>query len=179
MEKLNIGYLAALISEEQYIGAIMVTDQLSIPLEFKYTDPIKPSKIHRIIFGKVLETYIIEEVIKKNLLKEIKINLSILLVNDPKLLNFDPAQKFPLMCLQETTITPLERAGEIQRIKDKEILFQTLANKNPLKITFASPELEIQERLLILLKSVINQIDIYEPFFRVETALKTICQTKN
>lgn len=72
MEKIKIGYFASQKNEEQYIGGIMITDHLSIPLEFKYTEPIRPTRIHKIIFGKVLEKYIGDDVIKKNLFKEIK-----------------------------------------------------------------------------------------------------------
>ncbi|HNX97400.1 MAG TPA: hypothetical protein PKK12_06945, partial [Candidatus Aminicenantes bacterium] len=68
MERLKIGYLSGIRVDDQFIGGVMITDSTGIPLEFKYTEPIRPTRIHQIIFGRVLERYIHEEVIKKNLL---------------------------------------------------------------------------------------------------------------
>lgn len=176
MEKFKIGYFSSLKVEEQYIGAIMVTDHQSIPIEFKYTEPIRPTRIHKIIFGKVLEKYIGEEVIKKNLLKEIKQVPAILFVTELDLLGEDPVNRVPMVALQTTTLPGLSAAGEFQRVKEKEIIIQPTTSTNPLKLTFFSPEPDVQEKVMTILRSFIDRIDIYEPFTRVETALKSLCQ---
>jgi hypothetical protein len=175
MEKFKIGYFCSYKIEDQYIGGIMVTDHQSIPLEFKYTEPIRPTKIHKIIFGKVLEKYIGEEVIKKNLLKEIKQIPSILFVTELELLGEDPVNRIPMVALQTTTLPGLSAAGEFQRVKEKEIIVQPSISKTPLKLTFFSPEPDVQEKLMNILRSLIDRIDIHEPFSRVETALKSLC----
>jgi hypothetical protein len=179
MEKSKIGYFSSLKNEEQYIGGIMVTDSMSIPLEFKYTEPIRPTGIHRIIFGKVLEKYIAEEVIKKSLLKEIKNTPLILLVNQMALLGEDTVNHVPMVALQTTTLPALSAAGEFQRLKDKEIILQPMTSKNPLKLSFFSPEPDVQEKVMNVLRSFIDKTDLYEPFTRVETALKALCQKKS
>lgn len=175
MEKFKIGYFCSYKIEEQYIGGIMVTDHQSIPLEFKYTEPIRPTKIHKIIFGKVLEKYIGEEVIKKNLLKEIKQIPSILFVSELELLGEDPVNRVPMVALQTTTLPGLNAVGEFQRVKEKEVIVQPSISKTPLKLTFFSPEPDVQEKLMTILRSLIDRIDIFEPFSRVETALKSLC----
>jgi hypothetical protein len=38
---------------------------------------------------------------------------------------------------------------------------------------------KIQEKVIDILRSFIDKIDIYEPFTRVETALKALCQKKS
>jgi hypothetical protein len=179
MEKINIGYFATFKNEEQYIGGVMITNDQSIPIEFKYTEPIKPTRIHKIIFGKVLEKYIGEEVIKKNLLKEIKNVPSIFFVMELELLGEDTVNHVPLVALQNTSLPGLSTAGEFQRVKEKEIIVQPLTSKNPLKLTFFSPEPDVQEKVMNTLRSFIDKIDIYEPFSRIETALKALCQTKS
>ncbi len=179
MENLKIGYFSSMQIGEQFIGGIMITDKRSIPLEFKYTEPIKPTKIHKIIFGKVLEKYINEEVIRKNLLKDIKSLVSIFFISDPNLLNTENMENVPLILLQNTSLPALESAGEIQRIKEKEFLVQPVTSKTPLKLLFASPETDVQDKTMIIIKELIKKVDIFEPFFRVETALKSLCQIKN
>lgn len=179
MEKYKIGYFSSQKNEEQYIGGVMITDHMAIPIEFKYTEPIKPTRIHKIIFGKVLEKYIGEEVIKKNLLKDIKNIPAILFVTDIELLGEDTVNHVPIVLLQPTSLPGLSAAGEFQRVKDKEIIIQPLTSKNPLKLTFFSPEPDVQEKVLNILRSFIDKIDLYEPFTRVETALKALCLTKS
>lgn len=179
MDKIKIGYFSSQKSSEHYIGGIMITDHLSIPIEFKYTEPIHPTRIHKIIFGKVLEKYIGEEVIKKNLLKEIKNIPSVFFVTELELLGEDPVNQVPMVALQKTTLPGLSEAGEFQRVKEKEIIIQPLTSKNPLKLTFFSGEPDVQEKVMNILRSFIDKIDIYEPFVRVETALKALCQTKS
>jgi len=179
MEKIRIGYFATYKTEEMYIGGVMITSDQSIPLEFKYTEPIKPTRIHKIIFGKVLEKYISEEVIKKNLLKEIKNVPAIYFVTELELIGEDTSNHVPMVALQNTTLPGLNTPGEFQRVKEKEVIVQPLTSKNPLKLTFFSPEPDVQEKALNNLRSVIDKIDIYEPFSRIETALKALCQNKS
>jgi len=179
MENLKLGYFSSINIGDLFIGGVMVTDESSIPLEFKYTEPINPTKIHKIIFGKVLEKYINEEVIRKNLLKDIKTRVSIFFVSDSKLLNNDNTGNIPVILLQNTNLPGLNKAGEIQRVKEREFLIQPATSKTPLKLVFATPETDIQDRVINILKDLVKMTDILEPFFRVETALKSLCQIKN
>lgn len=178
MEKFKLGYFSSLKIEDQHIGGMMVTDHQSIPLEFKYTEPVRPTRIHKIIFGKVLEKYISEDVIKKNLFKEIKQIPSLIFVTELELLGEDPVNRIPIVALQTTTLPPLEAAGEFQRIKEKEIIVQPITSTHPLKLTFFSPEPDVQERAMNILRSFIDKIDIHEPFIRVESALRALCQKR-
>jgi hypothetical protein len=179
MEKIKIGYFDSQKHEDQFIGGVMVTDQQAIPIEFKYTEPIKPTRIHKIIFGKVLEKYIGEEVIKKTLLKEIKNVPAVLFVTELDLLGEDTVNQVPMVALQTTTLPGLSAAGEFQRVKEKEIIIQPLTSKSPLKLTFFSPEPDVQEKVMNILRSFIDKIDIYEPFSRIETALKALCLNRS
>jgi hypothetical protein len=179
MDKVNIGYFSSMKNEEQYIGGIMITDQQALPVEFKYTEPIKPTQIHKIIYGKVLEKYIGEEVIKKRLFKEIKNTPSVFLVTELDLLGEDSVNHVPMVAVQNTTLPGLSAAGDFQRVKDKEIIIQPLTSKNPLKLTFYSAEPDVQEKVMNTLRTFIDKIDVSEPFARVETALKLICLKKN
>lgn len=181
MGEYKLGYFLNLKTGEQYSGGMMVTDASSVPVEFKYTEPIKPTKIHRIIFGQVLDKYINEEVIKKSLLKEMKNFPSLILVKEPQLLRESFTRDIPVIMLQKTTLGALGEAGEFKRISgnNRDILVQPVSSTNPLKVTFSTIEPDVQEKVIAILKSILMSVDIYEPFSRVETALKAICQDKN
>ena len=77
--------------------------------------------------------------------------------------------------MQTTTLPGLSAAGEFQRVKEKEIIIQPMTSTNPLKLTFFSPEPDLQERVMNILRSFIDKVDIYEPFARVDLALKSLC----
>ncbi len=175
MDKIRIGYFLTLKHEESYIGGVMITDENSIPIEFKYTDPITPTRIHKIIFGKVLEKYINEDVIKKTLLKEIVNIPKIYFVTDLNLIG-KSQNKVPIVAVMKTTLSSLSNIGEFQRVKDKEFIIQPATMTNPLKIIFHTEEPDVQESIMKVIKSFIDKIDIYEPFSRVEKALISICQ---
>lgn len=175
----SLGYLAVEQIEERFIGGIMVTDSRSIPVEFRYTDPIQPTQIHRIIFGTVLKSYITNEVIKKTLLKDVRQTPDLLFVTDCDMLDPGTTERINLACLQGTTLPPLEQPGILQRIKAKEVLFQTPQQKFPLKLEFESPEPEKQEAALNILRSLFQTMDLLEPFDRLSKALHSLCKQQS
>ena len=40
----NLGYVSVEGAEGQFRGASLVVDQRGIPMDFRYTDPIRPSR---------------------------------------------------------------------------------------------------------------------------------------
>ncbi len=176
MGSTSLGYLAVEQIDDRYIGGIMITDSRSIPTEFRYTDPIQPTAIHRIIFGGALKPYITNEVIKKTLFKDIRQTPDLLMVRDPAILELAGNERSTLICLQATTLPPLEQPGAMQRIKPKEILFQTAQQKFPLKLEFESPEPDKQETALNNLRALFQTMDLLEPFDRLSKALLSLCK---
>ena len=50
-ENVKLAYgIAYSSSAKGYLGAILITDFKGFPLEFKYTDPIVPTKIQQILY---------------------------------------------------------------------------------------------------------------------------------
>jgi hypothetical protein len=172
----SLGYLSVEQIDDRFIGGIMITDHRSIPLEFRYTDPIQPTAIHRIIFGSVLKPYITNEVIKKTLLKDLRQIPDLLFVRDPDILESSGTDRTTLLCLQTTALPPLDQPGLLQRVKAKEILFQTMQHKNPLKLEFETSEPDKQENGLSMIRSVYNTMDLLEPFERLTKALQALCK---
>lgn len=174
-----LGYLSVEQCDDRFIGGIMITDSRSIPMEFRYTDPIQPTPIHRIIFGSVLKPYITNEVIKKTLLKDIRQTPDLLFVRDQSMLDLGQSDRVTIASLQATTLPPLEQPGILQRIKAKEILFQTPQQKFPLKLEFESPEPDRQEAALNILRSLFATMDLLEPFERLSKALFNLCKPQD
>ncbi len=65
------------------MGAIMVTDADTKPIEFRVTAPIKPTSFQRTLYGDVLHEHILVEVISIPLLNAINEQVDLIIVKDP------------------------------------------------------------------------------------------------
>ncbi len=177
--EVKAGYLDILVKENVYVGGFMIVDSSGIPLEFKYTEKIEPTKIQRIIYGKTLDKYLKEEVISKSLLKELKNVPNLVMVNDYEMIaGKDKLHGFYVAFSQKTTLPRLEKSGDIKRVKDKEIIIQPYQDTNPIRVVFGVGDPELQEKVLSFLKELSRKIDIVEPYERVRKALEVLWEEK-
>ena len=68
----HVGYFRHHRIDEKHMGAILITNRIGVPLEFKYTEPVVATKLHKILYGSVLEKYLHETVIRDRLGSEIR-----------------------------------------------------------------------------------------------------------
>src|SRR5947209_5431993 len=123
--KLTVGYILSLaMAENVFMGGAMVTDAHALPLEFRYTEPVRATKLQRILYGDVLEKYIQCDVIAGNLISRLEQKPDIIIVSDINLLPvFDPV-KFKAVMLSGSRGTPLKEYGAQQDISDVEFYLQ-------------------------------------------------------
>lgn len=187
-ENFKMGYL--LISSpvpNVFVGGLMVNDSRGLPLEFRYTEPIQPTKIQQVLYGQVLSRYIKREVIEETLLKSLDSKIQCLIVEDENLLDY-PAKGFPVLRLGETKSSPIGSVGTVESVSGKEFLLQTSKEGSPLRVQLAdtpptgSTEGEASsngapsKEFIQLLAQVGEAMDLVEPLKRIEKALEAICQ---
>jgi hypothetical protein len=68
-----------------YIGGLMVVDSRGLPLEFRYTEPIQPTKLQQILYGAALTPYLKRDVILETLLKQLESRPCCLIVGEDSL----------------------------------------------------------------------------------------------
>ncbi len=171
------GYLNVMEKEGVYIGGFMVVDESGIPLEFKHTEKIEPTKIQRVIYGKILDKYLKENVISKALIKEIKFPPDFIVVSEYSIIEGkDKLFGFPCVFIQKTSLQRLKESGDTQRVKEKEILFQPYQDTNPVRIVFGVVDPELQDKVILKISELSRKSDILEPLERVEKALELIWQ---
>src|SRR3972149_1438755 len=85
MELKKIAFLETYNLEENggIMGAILVTDADTKPLESRVTAPIKPTSFQRTLYGDVLHEHILVELISVPLLNAINEQVDLILVKDP------------------------------------------------------------------------------------------------
>jgi hypothetical protein len=136
---LNLAYiLVASPLPNVYLGGLMVTDRHGLPLEFRYTEPIQPSKIQQVLYGQVLNSYIKREVILETLLKNIDVPFKALLVEDEALLEIT-SKSYSVGRLAITKSPPIGPVGKRQELGAGELLLQVTAEGNPLRLTMPAP----------------------------------------
>lgn len=195
----RLGYLlVASPVANVYIGGLMVVDQRGLPLEFRYTEPIQPTKIQQVLYGSVLSRYIKTEVILETLLKSLESIPQLLIVNDDNFLFKEAAGKeLEVVRLTETKAAPLKAPGNIELISTKEYLLQLTPESSPVRIQLALDVSALapiggaktlaekpnenetdftQTRVYKVLFETGRNTDILEPLNRVEKALAVLCQ---
>ena len=175
-ETLKLAYFVAMKEGASYLGGLLLTDTSGIPIDFRYTEPITPTRLQGVLYGKALEPHLKEEVIQKTLLKELK--------STPDLFVLPPADmaggwngdsKCPALALQKTQEAPLARVGEVFRVSPREVLLQSVEGGAPLRVIFAQAvDAPAQDLALQKLQEVAYHKDPVEPLERVYAALQTL-----
>lgn len=180
MSKTTLGYMLFFSSTPgTYTGGIMVCDEKGFPLEFRYSEPIVPTKLQQILYGNVLEKYIKLDVIAENLIKSVSNALSYLVVQDDLSLEHSFGEGISIFRLSLTNTNQLEKAGKSFKIKKKEYLVQPTEKSMPVRLQFPSSDAYSEEKIENILLDIINVgqlIEISEPFERVQKALELVCQ---
>ncbi|RAO98915.1 hypothetical protein PW5551_07505 [Petrotoga sp. 9PW.55.5.1] len=162
-----LGYFSLYKSdEEKYSGGLLIMNENGIPVSFKYTEPIKPTKIQKIIYGNNLKNYLAFQILNNNELYK-PFDIDLILTDDSDLLNYIDIDK-PIMFIVE--ISSDKGFG----VKEKEGAIPLNEEKS---LKFYSTKI-VDSVLLKKLKSYVEVFDIFEPFTRLKEALIYICSSQ-
>ncbi len=156
-----IGYISVVENNEKYTGGVLVVDSLGIPVEFKYTEPITPTKLQKIIYGKSLKQFLLIEVIAKNLLSHLNNKPSVVFTDNMDLLEAGENIFF----ISKIFGTQERDTEEGEYIINSPSLSYRIVGNSPLS-----------EESLNFLKETANHIDLTEPFERLKAALNYLCE---
>uniref|UniRef100_A0A7C4CF09 Uncharacterized protein n=1 Tax=Fervidobacterium thailandense TaxID=1008305 RepID=A0A7C4CF09_9BACT len=159
-----IGYLAVSKIENKHLGGLLVVNELGIPVEFKYSEPVTPTKLQEIIYGSSLEYYLHVEIIAKGLIQKSESRPEVILVQDPNLL-FDKNIVF---------VSALP-----QSVAEKKESSEAIINLPGMSLKIMVSEgFKLDDATLEKIRELASKIDILEPFDRVEKALIYVCESQ-
>ena len=149
------------------MGAILVTDAETKPLEFRVTAPIKPTNFQRTLYGDVLLEHILTELVSIPLLNAINEEIDLILVRDALFLGVNEKQGIRVVRVMN------EEDGNFKAGKS----VQELASSNGSPKTyvetakkFESELAEIKAKLGILSE----HRNLVEPFDRLKVACEQV-----
>lgn len=178
MEERKLAYLITKqVQSGGILGAVLICDTKGFPLEFRYTEPIIPTKIQKILYGNNLEKYLKVDVILDSLLKVVANSFDYLIVSDESLLEYKDAKSIFKVSVTQNPL--LSGNDKIQKTGDNECLIRIKLSESPLRLSFPKkfkcegPEFDdITATLLEMGES----IDILEPMGRVQKSVDLICK---
>ncbi len=179
-----VGYLVSVaIADNVFMGGAMVTDIYGLPLEFRYTEPVKATKLQRVLYGEVLEKYIQTDVILANILDNLEQKPAVYVVNDAQFLTAVEGKGRTAIWLGEARSTPLAEVGATTTVSEDEVLLQVTSTGSPIRVKFSPsghgetpPQTRMTKQVEILksLTDAARTMDVLEPMRRVDKALKLL-----
>jgi hypothetical protein len=160
--------------EDRHAGAILVTDRIGVPLEFKYTEPVTATKLHKILYGRTLERYIHETVIRDRLAKDIQTDPQyfITVYEDKEFLGLLAGRE--MMAIQRLKLNAGETYRSFTRLRDREAIIE-LEDGPALRLAFSTTDEVLQQDMTAWLQEIGRTMDVLEPLERATNALMALC----
>lgn len=152
-------------------GAFLLTDAETKPLEFRCTNPVRPTQLQRMLYGDILEQHILVELIGQPLIRTIKDQPDLILINERSFLELRSRVIMP--------VVQIANEGQLHVSSDNDqSSFQVLnclsSKFDPVVIkthpSFPDDKIRARE----ILAEIFNNYDLLEPFTRVSTALEQV-----
>jgi hypothetical protein len=170
----QVGYFCHLKLDERHMGAILVTNEIGVPLEFKYTEPVTATKLHKILYGSVLEKYLHETVIRDRLMREVSSTPDFFITP------YDEKEFLGALCgremvaVQKYSLPPGDLSGPFSRIREREAIVELEDEAIFLRLAFSTPNEAVQHSIAAWLQEISRTMDIMEPLDRIVSALTSL-----
>lgn len=170
MDLVRIAFLETYSFDDKsgIMGAILVSDPDTKPLEFRVTAPIKPTSFQKTLYGNVLYEHILVELIALPLLGAIKDDIDLILVRDPLFLGVNNKQGVRAVRL----FTDQEEPSRVNQTDDDPCILPGENGSIFIETTrkFVNELPEIRERL----SSISTFRNLVEPFERLKIACEQV-----
>lgn len=157
------------------MGGILVTNQIGIPLEFKYTEPIVATKLHKILYGSVLEKYLHETVIRDRLAAELRTNPDYFIAPYDEKEFLGSVKGREMVAIQKYNMPPRELSGPFNRLREREAVMELEEDSILLRLAFSTSNETVQHNIAAWLQEIALTMNLLEPMDRITSALKSIC----
>jgi hypothetical protein len=185
-QETTFGYLSVINSAEHgYFGGYLIVGPIGRPFEFHCTAPVRPSRAQQILYGPTLEPFLLGEQIAGAMLGAAKLSPRLIITNCDATLHARTRINAPMVLLCGNTDpvpASVDRSGEPGKLKcaSSGRVANSLSSSGPHK-SFAIEAFEFllpmgfesdRDEATRLLTELMRQIDLAEPFGRIEEAIR-------
>ena len=188
----NIAYFAMrrTLDREGHIGAALVVDGRGILLEFRCTEPVRPSAVQTALYGASIQDFIAFELCGQQLLGALITGPSAWVVESETELGLQDHARVPVLHISRTA-TPAEDTHPEKSIYDRRsipnnqreegmperyIHLNSAAGFAPVSVGCRTDWSRIVDDFLPDLRSLFSSIDLVEPFERITAGCRLLCQ---
>jgi hypothetical protein len=176
-----IGYLTVDSRENYFRGAALVTDSRGIPTDFRYTEPVRPTRLERILYGSALDIYLKEDIILDNLISAVETKPSLWLLENEDLIG--PVQKLsrlPAIAVEASARSPLEQSGQCEPTAEEGVFMLQADNISaPLRLTLSPENAPKISQFARVLTASAEEMELMEPFSRIARALEAVFESES
>lgn len=174
-DKTLIGYLSLERNEERksFLGALLVVDTMSRPIEFRVTFPVRPTAIQQPLYGDALEPYIGVELCGKQLIDALDNEASLILVSEEFLLELRSYFKKAILLVMRSGDV-IEVSSDEGEEKIKSRITSASGRFQPINIYSANTHPEDISDSQEIMESFFEDTDVLEPFERIKVAVETL-----
>lgn len=166
-----IGYLdVQAFDASGYIGGLLVVDEFGLPVEFRHSIALRPTKLQRTLYGESLDRYLRAAVIAVRLLDDLEAHPGVVLTADPVLAIGGGTH--PVAVWERTGVATLGAAGTLQPFEGASsgFLLQLRAGEAPLRLVTRAEPAAYRGMADAVLEAA-ETMDVTEPPARVRAAL--------
>lgn len=168
MEIGKIAFLETYTLEDNggIMGAILVTDAETKPLEFRVTAPIKPTTFQKTLYGDVLLEHVLVELISVPLLNAINEQIDLILVRDPLFLGANSKQAIRVLRVTNDDKSKAKGGSKFEEVKQSggEKLYIETSRKFEAELPGIKDSLE----------RIAEHRNLIEPFDRLRVACEQV-----
>lgn len=171
MKNQTIGFIGFIVRDGSWTGGIMITDDRGIPIEFKYTDPVKPTGLQELLYGKTLDPFVRREIIGQNLVNQLENRPDLFVVLDSGNLDLREILEAPLVSVAPSR----EKAGGsdgVREVGENEVLVDCEAAGMTFRARLATPAQKTS--VVELLKAYGRRLDLADPLERLGKVLEAV-----
>jgi hypothetical protein len=169
----EVGFFCHLGLEGRHMGGILVTNEIGVPVEFEYTEPVSMSRIQKTLYGAVLDRYLHETVIRDTLARELHSNPKYIITGFEEKEYLGTLAGRGMIALQEVRSASSEPGGSLARPRDREAVIVT--DEGPgLRVAFSTSDEAVQQDMIGWLQGVARTMDLLEPLDRIKAALRIL-----
>ncbi|OGU77200.1 MAG: hypothetical protein A2V93_12555 [Ignavibacteria bacterium RBG_16_34_14] len=149
------------------MGAILVTDADTKPLEFRVTAPIKPTNFQKTLYGDVLLEHILTELVSVPLLNAINEEIDLILVRDALFMGVNEKQGIRVVRVMNEEDKNFKASKSVQELASSNGSPKTYVETSK---KFESELAEIKAKLSFLSE----HRNLVEPFDRLKVACEQV-----
>jgi len=162
------------LSNDCFLGGLLTVNELGLPTEFHYSDPIRPSKLQLSLYGSTLGRYVMVDVVGKGLLDASQARNAPVVVGHSDLLGLATKTKRALCKLTTTNLRFLGEVGEIKESNAEEFAAQLNDVQSPYSFRiFDRVNFPVDQVLPVFIECAVR-FDLLEPMSRVKRTLEAV-----